>query len=484
MLRVWILLFFFVCVLQPLSAEAKAKGEDCSCPTVSCGPCQKKISVGKEVRFCSWGEINVCRKVICENVNYYFGCISSLKNGKKDEEGKASLSDVREDEDFTLPYEQKKKLAAKKQKKRRAKKVSKRGSSKKESLARELPPKIVGQKRGVSSLRIREPEVSQNRAPTADEILRRSQKDEAVNLNPAGRVEASNESRVLVGEEFSEVIVGKVTSTQGSLRRVHHGELQPLKKGADLYIGDEILNQGSRSRKITLLFPKGEIKLVVGPKSRLIVHDPHSLVGRFQPFVHLVYGSLEADIQMDEGSFDVLSGKVVTRASKGKMKTHYEMVEGELRVKVESLKGKLVVIKAEDLASPGTEVQAGHFISWASESAFLSPIFAMSEQRRKKLGLITVKKTMAALKDWPANRSPASSEESLCRKPVGQFQQCAWSCEGNPKGAKGCQAQKAAVHCVRRTCNAAGQWGQATPFASAYRDLCPAKGTRVGDCQP
>ena len=394
------------------------------------------------------------------------------------------MADTSKDEDFTLPYEEKKKAARKKRAQKSKKRVVKKRSSKKNSIVRELPPKGVTVQRDISSLRIREPKPQADIAPTADEILRRSEADEPINLNPAGRVEAGNDSRAIAGEEFSNVIVGKVTMAKGSLRRVHHGQPQPLKKGADLYIGDEILNQGTRSRKLSLLFPKGEVKLKVGPKSRFVVHDPHSLVGRFQPFIHLVYGSLEADIKMDEGSFDILSGKVVTRTAKGKMKTHYEMVEGELRVKVESLKGKLVVIKAEDLASPGKEVQAGHFVSWASESAFLSPIFAMSEGRRKALGLMQAKKPALAFKDWSKNKRSPASAESLCQSPGGQFQQCAWSCEGNPKGSKGCQAHKAQVHCVRRVCNAAGQWSQATPFASAYRDLCPAQGTRVGDCQP
>ena len=119
---------------------------------------------------------------------------------------------------------------------------------------------------------------------------------------------------------------------------------------------------------------------------------------------------------------------------------------------------------------------------------FITPVFVMSENQKRQLGVIVEKKPEPtklelALRNVEG-RSPASLDSDLCQAPAGQFQQCAWSCEGNPKGAKGCQAEQDQVHCVRRTCNAAGQWSPATAFASSYKDLCPAEGIRVGDCSP
>lgn len=46
----------------------------------------------------------------------------------------------------------------------------------------------------------------------------------------------------------------------------------------------------------------------------------------------------------------------------------------------------------------------------------------------------------------------------ICSAPRGRLNECSWTCEGNPKGAKSCQFGKAS--CVRRRCNANGQWAE------------------------
>ena len=455
----WIVLvnlLFSFAVMVPNSAFAEA---DCSCPKVSCGPCQKKVTIGKIVKFCDWGDINVCRKVVCENVNFYFGCLSNLNKKKSTPKEDGPKGDLE------LVYEQQSKKKTKSKKNKKAK--------------RNIASPIIKSKR-------------------SDEIK----------LETEGRVEAANDSRVLPGESYSDVITGEVAKTANGLKLFHRGQTQKLKKGSSLFVGDEIINNNKTKSKIELKYEQGSVEITLNPKSKLQVEDPHSLIGRFQPFLYLVHGGCEFNVKFDSGSFDLLAGQILTRTASGKQKVNYEMDQEGLKVKVESLENSIEVIKAQELTGQPILVRAGNFVSWVSETSknlfsmdekqalagegFITPVFQMPDSQLKKLGLVEKKEPMQFV-DWQSNppmksgRDLASSGltgNELCQTPAAQFQQCAWSCEGNPKGAKNCQAQKDNVHCVRRVCNAAGQWGTPTAFATSYRDLCPASGVRVGECSP
>lgn len=72
--------------------------------------------------------------------------------------------------------------------------------------------------------------------------------------------------------------------------------------------------------------------------------------------------------------------------------------------------------------------------------------FDLSLLRKKAMAIIAQKKV------------PVKNPNSICIKPEGEFNQCAYFCEGNPKKAKKCEVEKAGVTCVRMKCNANGQW--------------------------
>lgn len=48
--------------------------------------------------------------------------------------------------------------------------------------------------------------------------------------------------------------------------------------------------------------------------------------------------------------------------------------------------------------------------------------------------------------------------KGICRQPVGELNQCAWTCLGFKKGMKECMTQKSGVSCERARCNANGEW--------------------------
>ena len=243
---------------------------------------------------------------------------------------------------------------------------------------------------------------------------------------------------------------------------MHRGRTMNILKGDKLYVGDEISNPHKSSQDLKMHFENGVVHLKLAPKSKILVQDPHSIVGRFQPFMYLVHGGVKIDAQLNEGLFDLLAGQILVRTPSGHSSVNYEMDQGQLKVKVEAIKGELQVVKAQDLSGKSIPVKEGSFVSWMSETpahllttdekaalageGFISPVFEMDEARKKKLGLVKEVKAAPLFADWTKkkrdSRTMASMDSGICQSPQAQYQQCAWTCEGNDNKAGDCQAQK------------------------------------------
>lgn len=68
---------------------------------------------------------------------------------------------------------------------------------------------------------------------------------------------------------------------------------------------------------------------------------------------------------------------------------------------------------------------------------------------------------------------------NICRQPKAEFGQCVWDCEKNKKGSKICSVGQGAV-CVRRRCDANGNWSDRTEISTAASP-CQVKSV-VGPC--
>lgn len=125
------------------------------------------------------------------------------------------------------------------------------------------------------------------------------------------------------------------------------------------------------------------------------------------------------------------------------------------------------------------------------DKGFLSPVFRMTEEDVERL----IKETDVKYDDQAAlgngNSSPAlagnsagsSNSEATCASPAGSFNQCSWTCEGNPKGAQRCRTDLPGVRCVRRLCRANGQWAEPTalPIQRGGQE-CEAQRAVVREC--
>lgn len=71
----------------------------------------------------------------------------------------------------------------------------------------------------------------------------------------------------------------------------------------------------------------------------------------------------------------------------------------------------------------------------------------------------------------------------ICTAPLAKLNQCAWFCEGNPKNEKKkCMVERQDVQCIRRRCNALGEWADETRLPSSLRGACETSLPMVRPC--
>ena len=110
---------------------------------------------------------------------------------------------------------------------------------------------------------------------------------------------------------------------------------------------------------------------------------------------------------------------------------------------------------------------------------YMTPVYKMSESEIKKLKWET-----DAANEGFARRSLANKmkEKFICSEPKALLNQCHWRCENNPKGEKRCRTDLPYVNCVRKLCNANGQWSDETRLPSTFFDKCHPQEIKVGPC--
>lgn len=82
-----------------------------------------------------------------------------------------------------------------------------------------------------------------------------------------------------------------------------------------------------------------------------------------------------------------------------------------------------------------------------------------SQAEQKKQADLRHQKEQAEKK---AHEKPKDKNE-ICSEPGGKLNQCTWVCENNPRGEKkACRLERPEVQCLRKRCNANGEWAEAT----------------------
>ncbi|MEO0336449.1 MAG: hypothetical protein AAF202_08645, partial [Pseudomonadota bacterium] len=86
----------------------------------------------------------------------------------------------------------------------------------------------------------------------------------------------------------------------------------------------------------------------------------------------------------------------------------------------------------------------------------------------------------------PVDRQLASASreanESICRNPKGDINECAWMCQNNPKGQTRCRTDLPQVNCVRKRCDGNGDWSDENRLPANFFDRCKPDGFKVAPC--
>lgn len=306
---------------------------------------------------------------------------------------------------------------------------------------------------------------------------------------------------------------GEIVQLAGSaLVTRARGAKEPAREKLAIFEGDLIETKSDSKVKIRLFDSSDAQKsseLVVVSNSRLKISTAafNNASGVRAVTLNLLSGKVRSQVRQKYDSADN-TFRVQTRAAvagvrgtdfvtsfdpgAGGWRTEIRTLDGLVRLSAgsEDTPGKIVEIaKAEYAAFVVEQVpgQADEVSDIEAEKAIvggsMSPVFKMPDDDMKLLDEATDFKKLEASLDSRSQRFPASgSNDSVCTEPHGDFNQCSWTCEGNPSGEKRCRTDLPGVNCVRRLCRANGQWAEPKRLPANQSDFCEVGKVTVRSC--
>ena len=295
---------------------------------------------------------------------------------------------------------------------------------------------------------------------------------------------------------------GSVDEVTGSAKIIHaHGGTENAKRGVAVFAGDTaetgdgklriVLNDHSEMTLPRNSSVKIERVEVDGEKARNIVMN--LLKGKVRN--HVAKGF------KDQNVFEVKTRTAVAGVRGTDFIAAYELNDDEWITAVKTLEGKVRLSGANQDPETGenrlvAEGTTAAFIvkappAGASEAQInekiekessLTPLSYMNEDEMRLLHDATEFRPIEASKAAPDRVVASIDSDVVCSEPMGKFNQCSFTCEGNPKGEKKCRTDMPEVSCVRRLCRANGQWAEPKRMPSSQSDSCEALKPVIKEC--
>jgi hypothetical protein len=425
---------------QPVFVSA-AEGTDvvsCECEQSACGPCETEVGTSFYSAKCGPGNSRVksCKKPTCEAVEDQKQCLADL--AAKGETKVAAPEPVK-------PVEEVK-------------------------VASPLPSALPEKK------------ISEEAKPVVESMKARA---------PAAAEKAS----------------GEIVQLQGSAQVTHlkSQKAETARTGLRVFEGDLIETKAETKLKVRL-FDSTETKtsseLILVSNSRVRLEQ-----AAFQPeansravLLNLLSGRVRSRVNQKYANFHIKTKAAVAGVRGTDFVTTFDPAAGSWRTEIRTLEGKVRLASAESDEVPGqlTEIGKGEYAAFVVENVgvsadqaseeelkaaiakgFLTPTMKMPEEEAKLLDEATEFKGLTVNQDKAGARNTASASANaandaaaVCSAPRGDFNQCSWTCEGNPAGEKRCRTDLPGVACVRRLCRANGQWAEATRLPASQIEAC------------
>lgn len=215
-------------------------------------------------------------------------------------------------------------------------------------------------------------------------------------------------------------------------------------------------------RQVTLNLLNGKLRSRVHqkydtPENTYVVRTRSAVAGvRGTDFV----ASFEPGPEEWRSEIRTLEGKVNLSGGRGEA--------GAKQVDVPAGTYASFVITAPPPAADETEIVA------LIASGSMGSLYKMTDDESKSLDDMTEFRAPQGAKSKDGDRAVASTggADGVCAEPHGEFNQCSWTCEGNPPGEKKCRTDLTNVKCVRRLCRANGQWAEPKRLPASQTDYC------------
>jgi hypothetical protein len=303
--------------------------------------------------------------------------------------------------------------------------------------------------------------------------------------------------------------IRQVSGSAQLMRVKGRGEI--AREGLALHKGDSIETTSMAKVKVRLndsIDEKQSSEFIVNPNSRVVIE--HAL---FEPqlqrravLLNLLRGKLRSRVNQPydgPNSFRVRTRTSVAGVRGTDFITTFEMGEREWRTEVQTLTGRVQLKDAPSIGNGGddaftkaVEVTAGTVAAFviktpASEAELeqaisngtMEPALKIKPEDFERFDETTDLRAAIEASQSVA-RAPASATTSVCAEPVGDYNQCSWTCEGpNPTQDPRCRTDLPGVACVRRLCRANGVWADPKTLPKSQSDLCRPSGPIVKSCE-
>lgn len=290
--------------------------------------------------------------------------------------------------------------------------------------------------------------------------------------------------------------VGYVHTVIGSASlKLSDGTKRKVVKGIEVHEKDEV--QTSLRGHVKIEFDDGNIANVK-PNSKLRL-EHYEMGESKKAILNLIKGKVRSKVKVRYNG-ETSYFRVKTKSAVAGVRGTDFVVEHEEKdrvvTKVTTFKGS-VAFEGSDTDS-GVEIskgqQASFIVASASDSevftdeeisdfvakGYMTPVYSLSEAELQQLKRLT--EVGQPIKRSVASTRASKSSESVCNAPPGDVNQCMWKCQNNPKGEKRCRTDLPQVNCLRKRCDANGNWSDESRLPASFYERCEPNGFRVGPC--
>jgi hypothetical protein len=314
----------------------------------------------------------------------------------------------------------------------------------------------------------------------------------------AAVTKTTNADRDIASVEEEREAVGLVKFLEGQAHR-----LGVDKKKTPLNVGDEVRERDrietESSGRVQIEFYSGNI-LNVTPGSEIVISEAGDSIqsaDKKRMVLDLIKGRVRTKVNKkyegnEQSHYRIRTGAAVAGVRGTEFAIAYfeegdnmvskvETLEGRVELSDRSMKTKTEISRGEGGAfTVSKEVLRAQIDKPDAEvKGVLSPVYRMTAEQ---LASVERETLFAALAGSRGRGGRQAKADDICSNPAGPINHCAWSCENNPSGEKRCRTDLPKVSCVRRICNANGDWSQPTRLPASFHEACVHNKTVVKPC--